>query len=501
MIQSKKNYILSLYFGYHDSSVTYSSRNSILLHLEAERYFRRKHMKVNAQQMMELIEVGLLHLGLDIDDFSTLYIARWNNKFPSRNITVLGKMFSPILTSHHENHIGCVYPSRFEKSLIVCADGGSEDGTTKFYLQDEKGIRLLADYDDEIITGKFYGTITQMIIHPHVGRAHDTYPGKTMGLAACGNYSHEFQQLLEEHWQEINRLHKGGVDRLLDVFGLSSDYEQPWLDQRRKDLAFTAQEFWQKAFWDRVSEYASLSDNVCLVGGCAMNVLLNSAIADAGVFKKVYVSPVSSDSGQSLGAILFHHPEIECKYPYLGRGFGEVAQVPEELLKDILAHRIVAWYQGRSEIGPRALGHRSFLGLPDSLKMKVKLSEEVKKRESYRPVAPILPEQYLEEFFRTEQLSPYMTFAPRVEDITARLAPAIVHSDGTSRIQTLAETDNPVLHDLLVAVKNETGVPILMNSSLNLRGEPIVDIPEDARATFWASKADVLYVNGKRYVK
>ena len=132
---------------------------------------------------------------------------------------------------------------------------------------------------------------------------------------------------------------------------------------------------------DRIKKYAYLSENICLVGGCALNVLLNSAIAESGLFRRIYITPISGDGGQSLGAILFHNPHIRCDYPYLGRGWGEINNNSEMLIRDLLSHKIVAWFQGRSEIGARSLGHRSFLGLPDSISMRKRLSEKVKKRE------------------------------------------------------------------------------------------------------------------------
>ncbi len=493
--------ILSVYFGYHDSCITFSTQGSILLHLEAERIFREKHIKVSESQMRQLIKIGLNHLQLDINDFNTLYLAQWNNRFIEEKVSICGKVFEPIITKHHENHIGTSYPSNFDNALIICADGGSEDGCTKFYLKTGSNLRLIADFSDEIITGRFYGTITQMIIDPDFSKAHKAYPGKTMGLSALGSFSEEFYHLLNEHKTSINNLHIEGIENLRKIFKLSDDYSQPWLDKRRCDLAFTAQNFWQSLFIEKIKNYASLSENICLVGGCSLNVLLNSAIVDSRLFQRIYVSPISGDGGQSLGAILFHHPNIDCAYPYLGQGFGDLDEVPQRLIEDLLQHKIVAWYQGRSEIGARALGHRSLFGLPDSHEMKIKISELVKRREPYRPVAPILPSESFFDFFDSANLSPFMTYAPRAKEITNQKAPAIVHIDGTSRVQTLASQDNEVLHTILRQIGEETGVPILMNTSFNIGNEPIVDTPDDALSSFISSEADVLYINGQRYAR
>ncbi len=500
---NKKNYILSIYFGYHDSCLTISENEVICLHLEAERYFRKKHSRLSKRKMIKLIKVGLDHLGLTVNDIETLVIAAWNNQFRQNKVTLLGKTFKPMISSHHRNHIGTCMPSGFREALAVCADGGSEDGTTKIYSIANGETCLLEDLNDKVVTGKFYGTITQMIIEPRFMKAHTESPGKTMGLSALGSYSQELYDLLKEYSDEVNDLQKYGCNYLRKIFGLDKSYDNVWQDKRRKDLAYTAQYLWQETFVEEIAKYKDKFENLMLSGGCFLNILLNTRLLESSLFKSIYVSPVSGDGGQSLGAILYHFPHIKCDYPFLGRGFGDVnadnKQLVNQVVSDLLEHKIIAWYQGRSEAGARSLGHRSFLALPDSLQIKKRLSEEVKKREPYRPVAGMLPEEDLTKFFDTVHPSPFMTFAPRVKPGMANRIPAIVHADGTSRIQTLAQKDNPVLHEILKRVGQATGTSVLMNTSFNVAGEPIVDTPEDAKRSFDASEADILYINGEQY--
>jgi len=497
-----KKYFLSIYFGYHDSCITISDQKKILLHLEAERIFRKKHLGITSTTKMEkLIKIGLNYLKLDIKNVSTLYVADWNNQYKKTNVKILGKSFNVILTSHHQNHIGTSYPAGFNDSIIVCADGGSEDGSTKIYLNKNSKIKLIDDLDNTPATGKFFGTLTQMIVADDFERAHHSYPGKTMGLAGTGEESLIFKELIEKNWQEINKLQFKGVDHLLNTFKISLKNPQFWQDKKRRDLAYTGQKYWVDYFFNKLKKYAKLSSNISIVGGCALNVILNSRIRESGLFNHVYVSPISGDSGQSLGAILFHNPNIKASYPFLGRGFGEINEIPEEFLDDLFDNKIVAWYQGRSEIGARALGHRSFLGLPSTLKLKVQLNEVIKGRESFRPVAPMIAFDYVENFFYTNKSSEYMTFSVKAKEITKKLAPAIVHQDGTSRIQTVSENDNPIIFKALIETMKKTGAPILMNTSFNVDGEPIVDTPEDAKKTFKKSRADSLFINGKRYIK
>jgi len=504
-------YILSISVGVHDSCITISSEKEILLHLEAERVFHAKHMRCTPKQIIHLITVGLDYLQLHIGSISELVMATDDRrtgklkgllKGPSkREAIILGKSFKPLFSDHHTSHIATCSPSGFLETLIICADGGSREGSTKFYHKTENSIIELANFSHEIITGKFYGTVTQLVVNPDIYKAHIDFPGKTMGLAGWGEFSPTFHRLLDENRKELNQLHFDSVAKLRKLFGISSDYNKPWCDKKRRDLAFTAQKFWEDDFIKKIEKYANLSRNICLVGGCALNTNLNTKILNSGIFDNVYIPPVSSDSGQSLGAILHFFPEIKVCYPFLGRGFGEPEEIPPRVVDDLLEHKIVAWYQGRSEIGPRALGHRSFLGLPDSDAMRVKLSEKVKRREPYRPVSPIIIEKDVDSYFDFQSRSNFMNFVPMAKNITKKKSPAIVHKDGTSRIQTLCKKSNPILYGIIEELNGKGKPPILMNSSFNVMGQPIVDTPEDALRTFKKSETDVLYINGRRQSK
>lgn len=502
---NKEKLILSLYFGFHDSNIAIASEKEILLHLEAERVYRKKHMRFNTtDEMINFIRLGLDYLNIQILDITDLYIAKWNNKFElDKNgmVEILGKKFKPVITSHHNNHIGTISPFNLSDALVVCADGGSEDGVSKIYLKTKSKIELIEDLSNTVMTGRFYGTLTQIIINPDSGGAHNFDAGKTMGLAAYGGHCLKLQELVEKYGNEMNNLYFEGCSDLRKKFGISDNYDRPWEDKRRKDLAYTGQEYWISKFVSKISEYANLSKNICLVGGCGLNVVLNSRLLDLGLFENVHVSPVSNDSGQSLGAILYQNPTIKCDYPFLGRGFGEIRSFSFKVIDDLLNHKIIAWYQGRSESGSRALGHRSFLGLPDGMKMKKRLNDEIKKREPYRPLAPIIIEPLTSEYFDSSHFSPFMTFAFKAKEITKKMAPAIVHNDGTSRIQTLNEEKNFTLYQIINIIREKTNIPILMNTSFNIQGEPIVDTPGDAFNSFLNSGADVLYINGERHEK
>ena len=318
-----------------------------------------------------------------------------------------------------------------------------------------------------------------------------------MGLSAYGRWRPELYRRLDQGSNKMSHYWKEAVASLRADFELSDTYEHPWRDSLRCDLAFNGQKYWCDRFYEKLETYRFFSDTLALAGGCALNVLLNSRIADSGLYERVHTCPVPNDSGQSIGAILYRHRDIQCEWPFLGRSFGDVDGLPETMVDDLMANRIVAWYQGRAESGPRALCHRSLLGLPNSVAMRDRMNI-VKGREPYRPVAPVVAAEELERWFETRHRSPYMSFSPKAKAVTQTLAPAIVHVDGTSRVQTLSREQNPIIHELLMRVKQETEAPILMNSSFNQMGHPMVDTPEDAIEAFEAGNADVLYLNGER---
>lgn len=497
----KSNYYLSISFCYHDSSIAISNEKEILLEIEAERFFKKKNYRFhNLAEVDEITECALNELNITVDDIKKVYVTNWNNLYTKDNVVILGKEFNPIYTSHHFNHIGTSFPSKFKKCVILCSDGGSEDGYTKLYYKNGNKIKLIDDLDDKEFTGKFYGTIAQMLIEPKGSKAHTSGVGKLMGLSALGKYDKNIERIIENNISEINKLHFDNVIYLLREFNLDSNYEKVWLDDYKKNVAATAHKYWVDKCSEYLKKHSKYSKNICLVGGCALNISLNSKLIDEGIYKNVYVSPISTDAGQSIGAILYNNSTIECNYPYLGRGKNSNYLYDKKILTDLLEGKIIAWFQGRSEIGARALGHRSFLGIPTTEKMRKRISEEIKGREPYRPVAAIIPYEEVNNYFYQTYQSPYMTFCAKAKEITKKLAPAIVHADGTTRVQTITCEDNPILYDILLQLKDKIGVPIIMNTSLNVMGDPISDTEEDAINTYKKSGADGLYINGSKYI-
>jgi carbamoyltransferase len=259
------------------------------------------------------------------------------------------------------------------------------------------------------------------------------------------------------------------------------------------------------------------SENLCMAGGVALNCVMNARIRDEGPFKNIWVQPAAGDAGTALGAALWIDSRIrnteersfEMNHAYWGPEFTDEEiekflkwtkasykklQNPAEETAAILAEdKIIGWFQGRMEFGPRALGSRSILASPINPSMQARLNE-VKDREDFRPVAPVVLEEDAREWFVDADKSPFMLFVYNVCADKSDKIPAVRHVDGTARIQTVNESQHPQYYNLLKEFKKKTGVPVLVNTSFNTLGKPIVCTPRDAIECFWSSPFDALVI-------
>ncbi|MBX6343075.1 MAG: carbamoyltransferase, partial [Thermomicrobiaceae bacterium] len=254
-----------------------------------------------------------------------------------------------------------------------------------------------------------------------------------------------------------------------------------------------------------------------LAGGGALNCVMNARLRDRGPFRRVWVQPAAGDAGTALGAALWvdarergdGERRWRMEHAFLGPAFSDEeieaflrwAKLPYRRMDDVAgevadllaADRIVGWFQGRMEFGPRALGARSILASPLHGEMQARLNE-LKDREDFRPVAPVVLEEAAADWFVGATCSPFMLFVYDVRPERADRIPAVRHVDGTARIQTIDRAQHPLYHDLLAAFAARTGVPVLVNTSFNTRGEPIVCTPRDAVECFWTSPLDALAI-------
>lgn len=428
---------------------------------------------------------------------------------------------------HHVAHAASVFfASPFEEASILSIDGAGEDETTWLGRARGREIERLGSVRLPHSLGLVYSAVTNWLgFKPWGGE------GKVMGLAPYGDpdrYWPEMRKLVD--WDENGRLrvaleyfdyHVSGWTRwtspLFDrVFGPRREPESE-LEQRQKDVAAALQRLTDEVALAQARHLHRIapSKNLCLTGGVALNSVTNGRIAVEGPFENVFIHPASNDAGASLGAALFsahvvhglrreacadaaalgpEYSNEECAAAVRAAGLvaepmPDVAERTAELLAD---GKVVGWFQGRMEAGPRALGGRSILADPRSPGMRDHLNLRVKHREPFRPFAPSVVAEAARDWFLGPEESPYMLLVQEVRPDKRALVPAITHVDGTARVQTVRREVKPRYHALLSAFGRRTGVPMLLNTSFNVRGEPIVCTPADAIRCFVGTNIDHL---------
>ena len=315
-----------------------------------------------------------------------------------------------------------------------------------------------------------------------------------MALAAFGKVREEYLEKLKTLYRKIETVDYPIGEKILgeNFQGLRGTASGNNPSAEAKDFCATVQFFFSeqrvkntKSIFDKIYKE---NDNFVLAGGTGLNLDLNSLLLKGLPKMKHYIAPCCDDTGQSLGALSMLivketgiKPEV--RLPYLGMGEENISYKPETISKvsDILSKDgIVVLHNSKAEIGPRALGNRSLIGRADSLAIKKKLSEEIKQRESYRPVAPVTIEKRVNDYFVGPQSSPFMLYKYDVLESKKNEIEGAIHYDGSARVQTITKESNAFLYDLIKTYGEKTGTYVLLNTSLNLKGDPIVNTLEDS---------------------
>jgi carbamoyltransferase len=427
---------------------------------------------------------------------------------------------------HHDAHAAAAfYSSPFEEAAVLTLDRGGDFLSTT--LQHGRGSRLrqLAAVRNPDSLGEVYTALTW-----YLGFAPDADEGKVMGLAPYG------EDKLVAELSELLRLEPDGRFRVnLDWFAYQR--EGGWLSRRftarygpprvpeseltelHENLAYAVQDLIEEAALHvaRSLRQRSGSPNLCLGGGVALNSVMNARLLQEAGFEHVFIQPAASDAGNALGACqwVWHHQlgmprEQPMEHAFWGPEFGtraceealerrgleaeQVADAPAEAARLLAEGRIVGWFQGRAEVGPRALGARSILADPRHAEMKDVVNARVKRREAFRPFAPSVLDERGPQWFGRYYPNPFMLLVlPVLPERRGRI-PAVTHVDGSARLQTVTRDANRPFHRLIAEFERRTGVPVVLNTSFNLRGEPIVLRPDEAVHDFLASDMDALFL-------
>jgi len=474
-----------------------------------------------------------------------------------------------LFSEHHLSHAASAfYPSPFEEAAILTVDGVGEWATASIGIGEGNKIKLLKEMHFPHSLGLLYTAFTYFL-----GFKVNSGEYKLMGLSPYGNPKSEktleFIKLIKEHLVHI--FEDGSILLNQEYFnyatGLEMINEKKWerlfgfprrlpeteLLQEHCDLAYAIQKVTEEIIF-KMAGHAKLltgKDKLCMAGGVALNCVANGKLLKSGMFDDIWVQPAAGDAGGALGAALavyhlyFDKPRLivfpdAMKGSYLGPEYSHIdiektarkykakykyydnfEQLCEDVAKLIAEGKVIGWFQGRMEWGPRALGNRSILGDARNPEMQKKLNLKIKYRESFRPFAPSVLYEDVNKYFDTDKPSPYMLFIAYVlEELRNKLPenyyelpireklytlrsslPAITHIDFSARIQTVHKETNPRYYMLISKFKELTGCSVIVNTSFNVRGEPIVCSPEDAYKCFMRTEMDYLVMGNYLFDK
>ncbi len=459
---------------------------------------------------------------------------------------------SLLFTEHHQSHAASAfYPSPYEKAAVLCLDGVGEWATTSMWLGDGNKLTPQWEIDFPHSLGLLYSAFTY-----YTGFRVNSGEYKLMGLAPYGEPKYvdlileNLIDLKEDGTFRLNMKYFNYATGLTmtnkkfaDLFGSPAREAESELTQKEMDIARSIQWVTEEVVLRlaRTVHKETGMDYLCLAGGVALNCVSNGRLLREGPFKEIWIQPAAGDAGGAIGAALSVYHEYQekprtlqvpdaTKGSYLGPSFSndqiktyldkvgaKYVELEDDALMPKLAEvmegeKVVGWFQGRMEFGPRSLGARSIIGDARSTKMQTTMNLKIKYRESFRPFAPVVKFDKVSDWFEHTGPSPYMLIvAPVKEDKRTKMSteqdklfgidklniprsqiPAVTHVDYSARVQTVHPETNPRFYHLLDAFEEQTGCPVLVNTSFNVRGEPIVNTPEDAYRCFMRTEMDFL---------
>ena len=547
------NNIIGISCFFHDAACCLLKDGVLVAAAEEERFSRKKHdAEIPKESFNYCLEEG--GLTIDQIDCVAYYeepvkklarqiwmmlpglpsdkkvLARLDPRRPEREIREVLGYDGPIeYAGHHQAHAASTfYYSGFKEAAILTVDGVGEWDTTSFGRGNGNGLEILETVEFPHSIGLLYSTITG-----YLGFEVNEGEYKVMGLAPYGKPRHvdlikkliidqpDGQYNLDLRYFDFRSFKRMYSDEMLNLFGHPPRQPRTKILDFHKDLARSLQYVLEEILMGKIKYLHELTgtENLCMAGGVALNCVANGRIKREGPFKRMFIQPAAGDSGGALGAAAIAHMRrtngkteslSTFRHAYLGPSFsseevtsfvqstgiksrdfrGREADLLEVVARMLAAGKIVGWFHGRMEFGPRALGARSILADPRSDTMQDRINSIIKQRESFRPFAPAVLEDRVAAHFDLDHPSRYMLETCQVKSPIK--LPAITHVDGSARVQTVDGDTNPRFARLLQTFERLTGCPILLNTSFNLNYEPIVCTPADALICFIRSGLDAL---------
>ncbi len=553
-----KSSILGISCFYHDAAACLIQDGKIIATAEEERFTRKKHDMGFPKQAIEfcLQEGGinvedLSYVGfyekpvLKFERMMSQHFESWPFSFQTFNSSIPSWMKEKLKVEsiirkqlkyngeilyvpHHMSHAASAFfVSKFKKAAILTIDGVGEWSTTTLGIGDDNKITLFKEIQFPHSLGLLYSTVTA-----YLGFSVNNSEYKVMGLSAFGKptYYDKFMEIikisddgsyyLDMSYFDFHKKNRMPSKKFLKEFGPARKPDEK-MTEYYMDIAASLQKVLEDAMFKILNYlYAETkTKNLCMAGGVALNSVANGKISKNTPFKNIFVQPAAGDSGGSLGIAAYINSLVNKNRPlfttaYLGPQFNAVyvrnfldknnivyTELEENIIskscaKLIYQNKIVGWFQGRMEWGPRALGNRSILANAVNPNMRDILNTKVKHREHFRPFAPVILKEHTKRYFDIDKdEEKYMLFVYPIKQSMRQKLPSVTHVDGTGRLQTVSREQNKRYYDVIKEFMKLSGIPVVINTSFNIRGEPIVCKPEDAYRCMMGTEIDCTFID------
>lgn len=513
----------------HDAAATLIEDGRVIASVEEERLSRVKHAygQIPTYAISEVLEIS----GRNIKDVNLLIHSGKKHKDLKDRIRHYMEHFfgycpETQLLNHQDTHIASTfYMSGFNEAMVLSIDGFGDWESGAIGTADNNGIKIHERLDHTVSLGVFYQTLTSFMGFASSG---DEY--KVMGLSPYGKPGIDLNKIIHKTsdgyfldnriWDRDPPARSHFEPRygpyLKELLGEPRHGESD-MSERYIDLAFATQDAFEQVVLNLISRLHQETGlrKLCMAGGCALNCLTNMKISQLPFIDDLFIQPAATDQGTALGGAILGSIKLgdrvePLKDYYLGREYtnediknalntshNKIEEIsdPARLAAEMLADgKIIAWFQGRSEFGPRALGNRSILADPSRPEMKDEVNKRIKYREEFRPFAPAVLAEMAGTVFDMDGESPFMTVTYPVKKEWQKKLPAITHVNQTARVQTVSKQNNSMFYDLINNFNSITGVPCVLNTSFNIRGEPMVETPLNAISTFAGTGLDALFI-------
>jgi len=541
------------FYGSHNSAFAIEKDGEVLCVLEIERFCNYKNAGIAQYKTVKDIHITMelvlnwIEKTYGIKEFDTCIIntVTVHMDRPYDLQLMIPHKEVKRVTHHYAHAAGAFYQTDFQEALIFSFDGGGDDGKFNIFLanREEGPTRIKNVINPELMNdhlgydlgftyatfGEFLGDIKK----EPLSDGNLVYPGKIMGLASYGTVHEDWLEYFMHYYKsnaQSGEYEEEIQKRIGDKIGVIFDINNRFTDQIAYDIAATSQRAFEECFLEvakpYLEEYPDLP--VGITGGCGLNIILNTRIKQE-FNREVFVGPNPNDCGLASGLLLSHmKPKKAVDLTYKGIPLLDIDALPyyfeNHHIRKIVKEYDESWYQpyqmlysdvvtelvegkifgivrGNSEHGPRALGNRSIICNPTFPEMKDILNTKVKHREWYRPFAPVVRLEDVSKYFEFTGESRWMSFCPKVRDEWKEKLSAITHVDGTARVQTITREQNEWLYDLITAFEKETGIGVLLNTSFNVDGRPILSTIKDAVHIFDSSQLDRLIIEDYHFRK